>query len=169
MSDAAATQSCWCDPQLSPDFQHSEGLLIDGKLWPSVADYVNAGGDFYNGMLQKLAQNLHLQSLLAVQLQHWQQQLPMNVVYFQCFNWLYSEFCPRSGQDIFELVHCLVTCNAHVQNHTIEFYRRSQPFVGATCSLALTKLFCQKLIYGCTFSDDIEQALKIYQPTTSPE
>lgn len=151
-----------CDVQLAPKYDHHpEGLLINNKLWRSVTEFVDAGGDFYVGMLAKLAQNLHLQPLLGMQLQ-FQQHLPPSRQ-TQCFQWLHSEFCPRSAQDIFELVHCLAACNAHVQSSVIGLFQRSQPYVGATQSVLLSSMYIQKLVYGHLYPEDIEQQFKAFE------
>ncbi|WIA10853.1 hypothetical protein OEZ85_011019 [Tetradesmus obliquus] len=101
--------------------------------------------------------------LLAGQLQH-QQSYAVPSLLSQCFEWLFSEFCPRLPGDMFELVHCLATCNAHVQNITVGFFQRCQPFAGATRAVVLTNMYCQKLMLGCSYADDIEQVLRAYEP-----
>jgi hypothetical protein len=161
----AAAQQHVCDPQLCPSYLHAEGLLIDKRTWASVAAYVQAGGGLFAGMLHKISQNLHLQPLLPVQV-HFQRHRPASPL-TQCFEWLHGEFTPRTAPAVFGLVQCLATCNAQVQTSTLRFFQRSQPFCGASKGSSLAHMFCQKLVLGCSYADDVEQAIKAFSPEPS--
>lgn len=152
-----------CDPRLAPSYRHAEGILIDHRLYHSVAEYVQAGGDLARGMLHKLAQNLHLQPLLARQLLHQARSSPGALG--ECFEWLHDQFRQRAPQDVFDLVHCMANCNAHVQSRTLQFFSRTLPFVGASRCAVLTNMYCQKQLFGCAYADEVEQVLRALEPS----
>jgi hypothetical protein len=157
-------QTAVCNIQLAPEFKHDEGLLIDGRLWYTVSDYVAAGGDFHKGMLAKFCQHIHLQPLLTAQLNFQKQQQLPSTVLSTCFTWLYEQLCPRSPQGVIELVHCMATCNAQVQNNTLIFFHRCLPFSGLSQAVVMTNMYCQRLVNGYAYPEGWDQTMRSFEP-----
>jgi hypothetical protein len=143
-------------------------LCLSSNIWASVEEYVSRGGDLYVGMLHKLAQNVHLQPLLVDQVSAQQATVPLvgtAAALSNCFEWLCSEFRPRQAHELFDLVHCLHTSNAHVRTSVSKFFDRCLPFLGSTKGALLCNAYAHKLLNpGFVYADEVERTLRIFEP-----
>lgn len=146
--------SRFVDPELDPEYAAT--TLIDGSTWASVDAYVKSGGDLHKGMLQRFAQNLHLQPKIRDQLSH---QAQTSAAPAGLFEWLWGQFRPM--QDA-EIANMLPGVASHVLPSAVATFKRCQPFVGTTRGVALANMHGHRLSMGATYADDVERLLNVF-------
>ena len=149
------------------ELQH---LLIDGRAWSSVSQYVAHQHDtrqpaLHRAMLHKFCQNVHLQQNLfdlgkaLVALAEHGGDVPPD-----CVRWLYSELRPHTDEQVHHMLFAKETgfMQDAVRAAVAAMFRRSQPFLGATRAHTLARMLLQKLTLQCTFDAQQEALLQSF-------
>lgn len=142
----------------SPYFRPPHPILIEGREWDSIFDFIHAqAGTLKDGLLFYMCQNIHLQRVFDRDVRFYFEDFETKERKELCdaFTFLTQQLRPY---DDAEIESFLTFENETVKMlhgpDAIALFRKLQPFMGKDRAIVLTRMHVNHLVYKVTYDDD---------------